>query len=187
MIAKNAPLSNFHDTVLSVLNKHAPKKMKYIRSNNCNFMTKESRKAIMNRSKVRNKFLKTRSRNLEGVLIAKENSGLAFSAKLKYVFFGKVDHKVFSDNTKFWKTVSPLFLERGFHKEFILLNNNNKTISNNEELAETFNKHFSKLIENVDIDETLASNIASSDMTDPVSDAIKKYEDHPSIKKSNIS
>ena len=50
-------------------------------------MTKELRKAIMNRSKLRNKFLKTRSRNLEGVLIAKENSGLAFSAKLKYVFF----------------------------------------------------------------------------------------------------
>ena len=67
------------------------------------------------------------------------------------------------------------------------MNNNNKTICNNEELAEIFNKHSSKLVENVDIDETLASNIASSDMTDPVFNAIKKYKDHPSIKKSNIS
>ena len=67
------------------------------------------------------------------------------------------------------------------------MNNNNKTISNNEELAKIFNKHSSKLAENVDIDETLASNIASSDMTDPVFNAIKKYEGHPSIKKSNIS
>ena len=57
----NAPLSKFNDTVLSVLDKHAPKKVKYIRSNNCNFMTKELRKAIMNRSKLRNKFLKTRN------------------------------------------------------------------------------------------------------------------------------
>ena len=57
----NAPLSKFNDTVLSVLDKHAPKKLKYIRSNNCNFMTKELRKAIMNRSKLRNKFLKTRN------------------------------------------------------------------------------------------------------------------------------
>ena len=67
------------------------------------------------------------------------------------------------------------------------MNNNNKTISNNEELAEIFNKHFSKIVENLDIDETLASNIASSDIADPVFNAIKKYEDHPSIKKTNIS
>ena len=97
---------------------------------------------------------------------------------------GKLDHKVVSDNRKFWKTVGPLFSEKAFHKESIILNNNNKIISNNEELAEIFNKHFSKIVEKLDIDETLASNIASSDITDPVFNAIKKYEDHPSIKKN---
>ena len=56
----NAPLSNFNDTVLSVLDKHAPKKKKKlnIRSKNCNFMTKERREEIMKKSKLRNKFLK---------------------------------------------------------------------------------------------------------------------------------
>ena len=38
-------------------------------------------------------------------------------------------------------------------------------------------------MENLCIDETLASNVASSDITDPIFNAIKKYEDHPSIKK----
>ena len=38
-------------------------------------------------------------------------------------------------------------------------------------------------MENLDLDETLASNIASSDITDPVLNAIKKYEGHPNIKK----
>ena len=90
---------------------------------------------------------------------------------------------VVSDNRKFWKTVSPLFSEKAFHKESIILNNSNKTISNDEELAEIFNKHFSKIVENLDIDETLASNITSSNFTDPVLNAIKKYEYHPSIKK----
>ena len=61
--------------------------------------------------------------------------------------------------------------------------NNNEIISNNEELAEIFNKHCSKIVENLDIDQTLASNIASSDTTGPVFNAIKKYEDHQSIKK----
>ena len=36
--------------------------MKYILSKNCNFMIKELRKAIVNRSKLRNKFLKTRNK-----------------------------------------------------------------------------------------------------------------------------
>ena len=98
-------------------------------------------------------------------------------------FYGKLDHKVVSGNRKFWKTVGPLFSEKAFHKESIILNNNNKNSSNNEELAETFNKHLSKIVKNLDIDETLASNIANSDINDPVFNAIKKYEDHTSIKK----
>ena len=64
----------------------------------------------------------------------------------------------------FWKTVGPLVSEKAFHKESIILNNNNKIISNNE-LAEILNKHFSKIVENLDVGETLASNIASSDIT----------------------
>ena len=66
----NAPLSKFNETVLSVLDKHAPKKQKYIRSNNCNFMTKELRKAIMDRSKLRNKFLKTRNEESKIALLS---------------------------------------------------------------------------------------------------------------------
>ena len=102
-------------------------------------------------------------------------------------FFGKLDHRVVSDNRKLWKTVGPLFSEKAIHKESIILNNNNKTIRHNEELAEIFKKNFSKLDENLDIDKTLASNIESSDIIDPVFNAVKKYEYHPSIKKLNIS
>ena len=79
--------------------------------------------------------------------------------------------------------MSPIFSEKVFHKESIILNNSNKIVSNNEELSQIFNKYFSKIVENLDIDKTLASNIVSSDVTDPVFNAIKKYEDHPSVKK----
>ena len=101
--------------------------------------------------------------------------------------FGKLDYRVISDNRRFWKTVGPLFSEKTFHKESIILSNNNTTISNDEELAEIFNKHFSKLVENLDIDENLAGSIASSDITDPAFNAIKKYEYHLTLKKLNIS
>ena len=84
---------------------------------------------------------------------------LACSIILKDVF-GKLDHRVVFDNKEFWKTVGPLFSEKAFHKECITLNDNNKAISNSEELAEIFNKHFSKLVENLHIGKTPASNIA---------------------------
>ena len=77
------------------------------------------------------------------------------SQKLKEVFLGKLDHIVVSENKKFWKVVGPLFSEKAFHKESIILNNNNKT-SKNEELAESFNKNFNKLVENLVIGKTLA-------------------------------
>ena len=157
--------------------------MKYIPSNNCNFMTKELRKTIMNRSKLRNKFLKTRNVESKRRFNRQRNFCVSLLRKTKRRFFGKLDHRVVSDNREFWKTVGPLFSEKDFHKESIILNNNNKTMSNNEEIAENFNKHFS----NLDIDKNLTCNIASSDNTDPVFNAIKKYEYHPSIKKINIS
>ena len=53
--------AEFRSTVLSVLDKHAPIKRKYIRANNSAFMTKELRAAIMQRSKLRQKFLKERT------------------------------------------------------------------------------------------------------------------------------
>ena len=60
-------------------------------------------------------------------------------------------------------------------------------LGNIEELAAIFKKHFSKIMKKLDIDETLAGSIASSDITDPVFNAVKNYEYHPSAKKINIS
>ena len=83
----NAPLSHFNDTVLSVLDKHAPKKVKSIRSNNSNFMTKELRKAIMNRSKLRNKFLKTRNEESRRRFNRQRNFCVSLLRKTKRRFF----------------------------------------------------------------------------------------------------
>ena len=124
-------------------------------------MTKELKKAIMNRSKRRNKFLKIRNEESRRRFNRQRNLCVSWLRKTRRRFFGKLNHKVVSDNRTFGKTVGSLFSEKAFHKESIILNNNNKIISKNEELAEIFNKHFSKIVENLDIDKTLASNIAS--------------------------
>ena len=149
----------------------------------------------MSRSKLRNKFLKTRNKESKRCFNRQINFYVSLSLNNVFFFFffffwgggGGLDQRVVSNNRKFWKTAGPLFLETAFHKESIILNNNNKTINNNEELAEIFNENFRKPVETLDTDTTLASNIASSDNTDPVFNAIKKYKYHLSIKKLNIS
>ena len=104
--------------------------------------------------------------------------------KTKRCFFGKPDDTVGSDYRIFWKTVGPLFLEKVFHEKLIILNNNKITSGNNEKLVETLNTDFSKLAEISDIDKTFTNNIARSEITNQVFNAIKKYKNFPSIKKS---
>ena len=50
--------SAFTETFRRVLDKHAPLKTKRVRENQSPFMTKELRKAVMNKSKTRNKYIK---------------------------------------------------------------------------------------------------------------------------------
>ena len=47
---------SFSDTFKAIVNKHAPLKDKIVRGNNAPFMTKELRKAIMNRSGLKKKY-----------------------------------------------------------------------------------------------------------------------------------
>ena len=52
-----ADLKTFKETVFCIFNKHALMKRKYVRANETPFMAKELHKAIMKRSRLRNKFL----------------------------------------------------------------------------------------------------------------------------------
>ena len=83
----------------------------------------------MKRSKLRNKFLKTRNEESKKRFNRQRSFCFSFFDKTKRRLFGKLDHRVVSSNRKFWKTVIPLFSEKAFHKESISLNDNNKTIS----------------------------------------------------------
>ena len=103
--------------------------------------------------------------------------------KNKRDYFANLNNKIVTDNRKFWKTISPLFSEKTFHRECITLKESNKTITNNVELAETFNTFFSKIVPNLNIDSNLGDNITNPNITDPVFCAIQKYEKHPSILK----
>ena len=86
----------------SALNNHVPRKMKYIRRNNKNnksFMTKPYSRAIMQRTRFRNKFIKNATK--ENKLINKETS-VSLLRKEKKEYFAKINENDIIDNTKFW-------------------------------------------------------------------------------------
>ena len=83
-------------------------------------MTKELRKAIMNRSKLRNQFLKTRNKESKKRFNRQRNFCVSLLRKTQRRFFGKLNYRVFSDNRKFWETVGPLFSEKAFQKYLLL-------------------------------------------------------------------
>ena len=79
--------------------------------------------------------------------------------KNKRDYFGNLNNKIVTDNLKFWKTISPLFSEKAFHRECITLKESNKTITNNAELAATFNTFFSKIVPILNLENNLGDNI----------------------------
>ena len=66
----------FLRTFLKILDKYAPMKKKYFKENHTAFMTEEERKAVMVRSKLKNKFLRTKMNNQRMII---ENNAIYVS------------------------------------------------------------------------------------------------------------
>ena len=87
-----------------------------------------------------------------------------------------LNNAVVSDNRKFWQTISPLFSEKAFRKATLILKDNNRTITNNHELAETFNTFFINITRNLKIDSNLLEITQNLNTSDPVSKTIKSMK-----------
>ena len=87
----------------------------------------------------------------------------------------------YTDNKKIWNTVKPLFSNYGGGSQKITLVQDDKIISDDKEVAETFNKYFINSVNSLDIAENKVLLTDMADLTDPVNIALKKFESHPSI------
>ena len=81
--------------------------------------------------------------------------------KNKRDYFLNLSNEIVTDERKLWETISHLFSKKAFHRECATLKESTETITNNEELAETFNTYFSKIVPNFNIDNNLGDNKTS--------------------------
>ena len=172
----------FYEICHSGLNDHAPRKKKYIRGNNKPFMTKAVSRAAMQRSRLRNKFLKNPSEENKLIYNKQRNFCISLLRKEKKEYFAKINEKDISDNRKFWQTVKPFISDKIKSKESIILVNDNNIVSNELDVAKSFNEFFSNIVKNLDIPEyQFEDNLHIRLLSNPVLHAIMKFRNHPSI------
>ena len=101
-------------------------------------MAKELHRKIMKRSRLHNNFLRTKSQEDR----LKYNKQQNFCKKLlrttKKLYFSNVDIKKVVDNRSFWKTVSLLLSTKCSKGDKIILVENDKCVSNDDELCQIF-------------------------------------------------
>ena len=125
---------NVQTTIVNIFNEHAPpQKRRYVRANQAPFMNKKLSKEIMTRSRLRNKFLKTKTDANRKAYNKQRNSCVSLFRREKKSFFNNLDIKKIVDNKRFWRTVKPFFSDKNRVKNKItLIEDKTKTVSDNK-------------------------------------------------------
>ena len=201
------PYSKLTDIFQEILQKHAPLKSKQVRGNHAPFMNKELSKVIMNKSRLRNKYLKWPSR--ENFLAYKKvkNKCNTLTRKTKKRYFEYVaKNKNFATSKIFWNTVRPCITNKATvsdenikikaeENQNIKTKNKNKSklvsiktndlIKDESVLVEIFNNHYITIVEKTSgiAPESFGDSSLPENDEETVHKILKHYENHPSVSK----
>ena len=171
----------FERLYLKTLDDHAPTKTKVIRANHKPYVTKEMRKAIMLRSQLQNKVFSNGTDEYKRAFKHQKNYCNRLYKRERRRFYCNLNLNSINDNKKFWNTLKPFFGDKGGSRDNIVLVESDKIVSDDVNVAQTFNEFFDNTVKSLGITENrlLLSELVQS--TDKINDAIKMYETHPSV------
>ena len=106
------PFQALRESVNVTLEKHAPTKKRYARANQAPYMNKKLSKEIMKRSRLRNKFLNTRSDLDRKAYNKQRNYVVSLLRKEKKQFYSNLNTNILAENRTFWKTVKPFLTDK---------------------------------------------------------------------------
>ena len=168
---------------MSLINKHAPMKQKYIRANTAPFMNKKLSKAVMTRSRLKNKFLKNPNAINKATYKKHRNYVTRLFKKEKKFYYNNLDTNLITDNKKFWKTIKPFFSDKHNIRKNIILVDDDEIITEDTKVAETMNVFFSEVVEKLEITGFSTERYFYDVDMNHTSNIIEKFKDHPSILK----
>ena len=135
----------------------------------------------MRRSALENKYYREKSKETYKAFKKQKNFTNKLTRKEKRRYFNNLHMNNFTDNKKFWKTVKPLFSNCGGGSQKITLVKDDKIISNDKEIAETFNEFFKNSVKSLNIPENRYLINNTGNLSDSVEIAVTKFENHPSV------
>ena len=126
----------------SALNSHAPQKNKVLRGNHKPHLNKKLRKAIMERSRLKNKANKSKQPTDIASYKKQRNLVVSLNRQSKLDYFNSISSS--KDTKPFWKQCKPDFCNKhAVGDSNIMLIENDKMILDNESVPEKFNNYFS--------------------------------------------
>ena len=177
--------NGFENIVLNLLSSQAPFKKRMVRANQRVFMNKEIRKAIMVRSRLRNKFLKERTTFSREAYNKQRNYCVKLIRESKIKYFGNLNVKDITDNEKFWKAVGSNFSSKKPINENISLWEKNRLVTDEKSIAKVFNDYFTSIIKHLHIEmkEFDSKNVKLSN--NAALSAVNKFQNHQVFCKLN--
>ena len=126
-------------------------------------------------------YFKNCTENLSKAFKKQKNFCSRLYKKERMKFFNSLNPSFVKDNKLFWKTVKPLFSNKGERGSNIQLVEDNELLQDDQKIADELNS-FKNAVSNLNINEnTYIINHDSSNLSDPVDKAICKYKFHPSV------
>ena len=143
--------SQFHSIFIETLDNIAPVKTKIPRYNNNPFMNKALRKAIMTRSRLKNKFNKNSSAKNWNSYKKQRSFCLKLLRQTKEKYFNNKNVNKVSDNKTFWKSVKPFFSNKGLNSNNILLVEGNEKVNDDGKIATIMNRYFTNITKHMNL------------------------------------
>ena len=132
----------------STLDSHASLKQKQVRGNQAPFMTKKLSKAIMARSRIKNKYNKWPSRQNFLALKQIKNKCTNLTKAAKKQYFAKSFENQPLTNKSFWNSISPFPTNKNVRNDDVItLKEKGRLINDGLEFAETLNSHYINIVE----------------------------------------
>ena len=147
-----------------------------MRANNAPFMNKTLSKAIMTRSRLKNKFHKNPSDTNKCRYKRQRNYCVNLTRRIKKNYYSNIDINKVNDNKKFWDTIKPCFSDKNITRKKITLIENDMIICKDEAVAEILNLFFSRGIHDFQQEVAYDANNPPD-----VNHIIEKFKNHPSI------
>ena len=147
-------------------------------------MTKELRKGIIDRSRLRNKYLKYSSTENFVNMKKIKNKCNSTCRKSKIKYLKRSTEKGISSSKQFWNFVKPFLTNKGcMSNDFISVRNGDVFVDKESKLVEIFNSHHINIVEKTSGFPPENYAIDTNNTREIIEGTIRKYERYPSILK----